>query len=595
MTASYHLLLPCPNGRVSNDTIRLTVFVVPRLQAFGPLTDWDTDWRNWPTVLNGPAGVSATTFDVLVNGTLVGANTGLGPADWTSPAPDPAVWDAVFGTAAGGDPIGVRRFSPVIRTGIDLHPSYDPRQIESNANALHDELARSPLPPRPGDLAVLPEFQAAAGAAVNDDYRAHVEPTVAFDAIDLSGEPTPVEADFHDSLAFLQAHPELMRHLGLAIDLEVRVPAPSFGDFTVAVGSSYNRADGTAVPVEVNVRSDGWPVDGPGTWALVGDGSHGVSQLDPSSTVLGLASIERSLTTAPDDPSADIPLLADVGIGVSRSPQDLADELDEVWTAQAAFEESILDWFEAGATDPVSAPGLLLTVGLRYDVWDEDASDWFSLWDREVPDGYVFPRDGSLDVTPDRDEGWITPSGSTESASALGDAESPRPGEGQPLGVTHETTRLRLSPWGFVWNGWSLAARQPGRAFSGLAGPIDPAPNEPGADPDTGDEMLAQATIDYEVPTGVLPRLRYTHRYKFRGRTVDVAGNSRPLSARHPGGETETALVEYGRQSAIGAPLVVRRQQPSVPGWGDVVDTLVVKSELDQRPDTIVPASRVIF
>lgn len=629
MTAGYHLILPMPAGRKPGlaTTGSLSVMFVPRLQAVGRLADWTRDWSNWPRVINGtapgptPGGPPTPALEVSVGiqppgGTFnFAANSaiGTGSPKWVTPDPSQAAWSAVFGT--GSNSIVVDRFRPVLRTG-DLAPMYDAGAVATLLRDFYRQLAvdHPSSPPTTSDLAANAGYNALVGSGDFDAYDAFMEP---LGDGDVTGEDTPEDADFHQSLAYLAAHPELLRLLGLVVDLEVTIPPAGAGPFRLVVQSNYdtNYLLGKTVPVVVDVDPDFWPRaasgEGPGRWATVGDATHRIESLDIDA---GIAAVSE-LAGAADDPDATAPAQPQSpGLYVTRAPGDLLAELEDRWAAQSDLEQRIAGYLALNNPSSVLADGEILVAGRRYDVFDQEANGgagrWFSLWERTAPDGFTFPRNPGLTSFPELDEGWMTTTGFTEMRQSLVDGpgdpdplpdpnpnpnpDGPRPG-GRPYRLATaaprlDQTKLRVSPLLFSWNGWSLVADPPVGAFSGASGPVDAAKkNQPTA------AMPVQVVVDYDVPDGVLPRLRYGHRYKFRARVVDLAGNSRALSESHPGGSTETPLLRFGRTSPLGAPVPIRREPRPVPGWGDTTTTMVIKSELLQLDATVAPTSRLLF
>jgi hypothetical protein len=623
MTSSYHVILPLPAGRKtgSPNTGLLSVMFVPRLQAIGRLADWTRDWSNWPRVINGtappPPGGGASAPPLALG---VGLRPAAGPFDfsanngittasptWISPDPSQQAWTAVFG--AGASSVSVARFRPELRQSGDLAPMYDAGRVASLLREFHRELAvEHPLtPPQLADLAGIPSYNTLTGSGDLVAYDAFMEP---LGDGDVSGEDTPEDADFHASLGFLAAHPELLRLLGLIVDLEVTIPAVGAGPFQITVQSNYETSYllGKTVPVVIGVDADFWPAaassEGPGRWARIDGASHRVESLDIDA---GIAALTGLAGTA-DDPTATAPAqLRTAGLYVTRNPDDLVAELEERWEAQGEFEEQVTGYLGLNVPPLVLADGEILVAGRRYDVFDEEAGRWFSLWDREVPSGFRFPRNAGLVVaTPERDEGWMTYTAFTEMGRLLVDGpgdpnpnpnpnpnpDGPPPGGPYRIAVASpriDNTKLRVSPVLFSWTGWSLAADPPGSAFSGTTGPTEQKKNEPTL------AMPVKVIVDYDVPAGVLPRLRYTHRYKFRARVVDLAGNSLPVSASTTDATKETPLIRFGRTSPLGAPVPIRRLPRPVPGWGDTTTTMVIKSELLQPNGSVTPTSRLLF
>jgi hypothetical protein len=623
MTASYHLILPMPAGRTGPNRGVLSVAFVPRLQGIGVLGQWQRDWSNWPRVVNGtalgPSPVAPSAPPLELN---VGLDTGTGSfvvrpfntgltvtslGKWLTKAPSADAWAAVFGTGAGS--IRVDRFRPIDPENT-LAPMYDAGAMADRLRVLHRTLAVDHVdgPPTVQDIGKIPAFNAINTAIA--DYEAFMEP---LGDGDVSGESTPAEADFHQAIGYLMAHPELLRFLGLVVDLEVEIPpVPPLGpaEFRLVVESNFEASYplGKTVPIVIDVSPDFWPVavsgQGPGRWASIGNALHRVESLDIDRGVAGFANLSDG--DDPGSPTAPTPLHT-AGLYVTRQPGDLVAEIEHRWDEQRELEQQISGYLRFGTPIEVKADAEVLVAGRRYDVFDEQADRWFSLWQREVPNGFVFPRNAALSAIPDPDEGWMTTTAFTEAQQKLVDPvgvdtdppanPNPSPGEivpGFPAKLTPappwiDQTPLRVSPVLFSWRGWSLAANPPVRGFSGLNGPTDLSANAP------TDEMLVKVVVDYEVPDGVLPRLRYTHRYKFRARVVDLAGNSRTLAETNVGTATETPLIRFGRTSPIGPPIPVRREPRPVPGWADTTTTLVIKSELAQADATVIPTSRLLF
>jgi hypothetical protein len=624
MSASYHLILPMPAGRTGATTGLLSVLLVPRLQEAGKLFDWTRDWRNWPRVINGTApgppsnpGTSAPPLELTVwidNGTgfTPRGTYGVASPRWKTPAPSIEAWNLAFGTGPNSMPVD--RFRPTDRTGGGrLAQMYDAGAMATRLRDFHRTMAlkHPDAPPPVGDLGAIAGYRDIVDSPALDEYDAFMAP---LGDGNTTGEDTPEDADFHQAFAYLSAHPELLRVLGLLVDLEIDIPPVGVGSFRLGVSSNYEAAYplGKTVPVVIRAMSDFWPQavsgEGPGRWATIGDNTHRVESLDIDAGVAGLLGLSDSTDSAA--PTAPAPLQT-AGLYVTRSPADLTQEIEARWIEQSAFEQAVTDYLDGTATGPVVADGEILVAGRRYDVYDEEADAWFSLWDREAPNGFVFPRNTSFALSPpapERDEGWMTYTAFSEMAQRFVDpkgvptnppAAPAQPSDAPPFGNPAykltpappkiDETAIRVSPVIFSWRGWSLAANPPMRGFSGLAGPVDVDANAPTA------KMPVKVIVDYEVPDGVLPRLRYTHRYKFRARVVDLAGNSRTIEELHPGDETETPLIRFGRTNPIGAPVPIRREPRPVPGWGDTVTTMVIKSEFGQSDATVAPTSRLLF
>ncbi|MFK7917080.1 MAG: fibronectin type III domain-containing protein [Ilumatobacter sp.] len=604
MALSYHIIIPLPNGRTGS-TGNLSVFFVPRLQEAGKLADWMQDWRNWPKVINGTAPGGAGPLELRValataagNFTVAPVNQGIkvGDPNWISAAPSEAAWDALFATNTMSS-IRVDRFRPIVHPEDDsIAPMYDAQKVVSDVPEMYKDLAVDfpTSPPSVEDLAGVSAYTGFRDSGVIEAYDEHMDRPGGVDPDPVPGgapspDDDPESADFHAALAFAQAHPELLRSLGLVVDLEVTLAA---GRTRLTVGSNYSVGyPGATVSVDVSFDTEFWPVDGPGSWPTVGDGSHSIGSVDIGPAITDTSQIVDGLD---DDRSAGVSPMREDGVYLVRNGVDLVAEVYALWEAQIELEEQIKNYLVSTDPDPIPLSGEALVSGRRYDVFDNAPAQWFSIWDRIVPSGFDFPRDPALSITPPRDEGWMTYTAMSDVASIMddpgGNVDPPQTGEGLVVAPPRlDRTPLRFDPKIFGWNGWSNVANPPGRAFCGVTGATDLADSIP------TDDMEIQVGVDYAVPNSVLPRLRYGREYKFRARVVDLAGNSRDLSETHPGGNTETELHRYGRTKPLGAPVPVRRVPKAVPGVGDAPTTCVIKSELDQDDATVEPTSRVIF
>jgi len=107
--------------------------------------------------------------------------------------------------------------------------------------ALLDRLATDfpVVPPRRAELTALSEFAAVAADPARTDYRDHLAP---FDDIpENAARRDPRGVDIHRALGSLMAYPDLLRRLGLIVDLRVALP-PATPVETVSVAVDYDGA-----------------------------------------------------------------------------------------------------------------------------------------------------------------------------------------------------------------------------------------------------------------------------------------------------------------------------------------------------------------
>ena len=143
------------------------------------------------------------------------------------------------------------------------------------------------------------------------------------------------------------------------------------------------------------------------------------------------------------------------------------------------------------------------------------------------------------------------------------------------------TRVLRAHETLFTWDGWSLAAPRPGEAILPETGPPD-------ADHPDGvtmhDEVPNTAATSFRLEAtfkakqGTLPRLRYGNRYRVRARVVDLAGNSvfEPDDPAFQQDQPEvTSEFEFRRFEPVGTPPVLLKD---VPKEGESLELLTVRS-----------------
>ncbi|MEA2864106.1 MAG: hypothetical protein QOC84_2062 [Bradyrhizobium sp.] len=312
--------------------------------------------------------------------------------------------------------------------------------------------------------------------------------------------------DFHDQVAHLGDQPELLRRLGLVIDLQVgdlarlaaaselyaEIDLPGFPGMADQIHTPVRR-DGTnllTVPV-----TDDWQDGG----LKLGDANRfAVLILDPDGSALKL---DRFLWTLPrllwvefngDPVHAAPPAMRVGGLTVVQNGN-----LGGIQTQLGRIEGQLT---ARGGNQTVRVSTEDVTRGFRAEVWDDTAGHWFSLHERLIDtsvDGFGKVFSGV------RSAGFIQGTGVTQSPDPANDA-------------------LHVHDALFGWSGWSLSAPRPG----------------PRVRHDKGDEVVEPTAADpnpitpvhtwSSIAPGTLPRLRYGRSYAFRAWSVDLAGNSPP-------------------------------------------------------------------
>lgn len=196
-----------------------------------------------------------------------------------------------------------------------------------------------------------------------------------------------------------------------------------------------------------------------------------------------------------------------------------------------------------------------VTRGYRIDVHTRDR--WHSLCAREGE--YTLQATGEKLALPP-DEGYI------KGASTTGD--------GQDDHYLHETL--------FRWTGWSLVAPRPGRTILAVDQPGSGLQSETVTEiedqADDGHGVLAR----FKAQKGSLPRLRFGWTYRFRARMADLAGNSLDLDDPSLKDDPQvTEPVPYLRFEPIDPPVLVHAHRVSE---GESLERMVLRSNHDSTP-----------
>jgi hypothetical protein len=559
-----HLLaIPLPHGRVGN-TGFLTVYFAPRLREQGPLSDYP-EWDPWPDTVN------AMAINVAIDGVP------QVPARVT-PLAEPAAWQAVFRSQT---PVSGHRPKDWRSTPLQPGPGGD---FSEAILALYASFAeRYPQGPPPGDEAVtLPEADVITGAAAQL-ARAYGSPMPAKDGERIA-EPRDPEWDFHEYVSLLGHHPQLLRILGIAVELQVDLPA---NPATVRVHTNYgNGSDRFAVDFVMHTTPDFWSEPNPDPKLREQEGGF-----------LRLAEQKAFLSIIDTMPSADrlrdlderwpgrdgtLPALRTRALTLVRP--DLVTAFRNRTERQWEIEEEISAALLTG--QPVELFAEDATIGHIVDVFEPDVegAPWRSLFQRQTDDrGYRFPRDHSLDRVPDADEGWTTTTLVTELVESFAEPDPDIDDPFVPFALR------RLDDQLYRWDGWSGAVRPPGSSVDGATGTVTA---EPPSEPPPTDPV--RFATHYDVVPGSLPRLRFGHRYLMRARCVDLSGDARPLSEPVPASALPP-VEAFGRLEPIAAPFVVRRQPRPQPGVGDDARTVVLRSDYDVDDAVVRPQERLLF
>lgn len=402
-----------------------------------------------------------------------------------------------------------------------------------------------------------------------------------------SGEasvPVAPETEFHLLVSYLHDRPLLLRPLGLVLDLVVTLPSgfspPSAGETTIRAVPQWSRAAENPPPPRTRVLIGPRTLEAKpkGTTiasgrAVLTDPAYSFYDWDVDSAALrtfnfantvadekfgGRAGADReadgTLDSRPPALTTNGLVLAKLGRGV---------EVDSRLSGFEAFNRGLLDGsIELHAED--------LLRGYRVDVLDLDGDKrWRSLMRREG--SHTIRATGK--AVPVDDEGILSLSVSQDESDANADVR-----------VTEVMTQ---------WTGWSLSVPRPHAEIGSDGTPVNhrTLADRDGAEANTAAHIARYPVEDaLQAPRGSLTRLRYNHRYRFRLRTVDLAGDS---AVPHTSSSTlhASGAVPYTRHDPVSPPQLLFREPPTE---GESADVLVIRSDYNTAASSTVPSLRIV-
>ena len=434
---------------------------------------------------------------------------------------------------------------------------------------------------------------------------------VLFHASQSSAKPNPpglVKAtmptfEFHEGLSHLGEYPELMKVLGLILDVKIPYstnPPTGTAMYVVPQWSVAFKANTLNLPGKTRLdQNTFWPAPD-GTTSDIKNGlldlsnpmKYEVVQLDLDGAVFKLMNMGRSLAEEGEPLTKEKPLLlADAGSGDFQSIKPILN-VGHINTANAALPTlrstglsvvkanhpaaliSIINQTASANNSVAKAqvnPGAVpkattsavalnfksqdvqttwsadqLIRGYRIDIWDSDTRKWNSLCKRIG--AYQVAKQN---VTLPPDEGCVS--------VALS-----KPGD-------KSQNIERLSEALFKWDGWSLVAPRPGKLIKDADAPID------FNNLNTINSM--GVSVNFAPPNQSLPRLRFGTRYRIRARVVDLAGNSRDLGEfSNNDFQYTTPEKPYLRYEPVGSPSLVYRTKNKP---GESIENVVIRSNYD--------------
>lgn len=535
------------------------------------------------------------------------------PALRMSPDPDPALFATLFPDDMPVDPFTFRNF------GDAQILSYPAARVDEDLDAVQRAVFRQSAEIRPLTRELVSESGAYGklpldGFVLDRQRRQRAESTIATmlaqsgvvttPAAGQDGTATSVamlkavlapsvlaqkpsaprwpDLDFHAVVSLLQSHPNLLRRLGLLIDLKVAIPRTQTKSESLrisAVGnwptSSKPDSNGVAAKaVSPMVRttlndkyfrprptSDG--LDDAGFVRL--DGARAITSTVESEALAtetkasGLARMfteGRETFGTPD--RSGIPARHSLGVEIVRRNEAAR------WRKRMQQANALAEALNTSADVTLDAEDVVM--GYRLDIRRVGQRTWQSLHRRH---GELTPYGGSKPLTPvdlGDDEGW------TEVA-ATGD-----PDNAGDISLRKLRVRESLAQW----DGWSLSIPRPNQALDSRDRPA------PARDDGDVEPVIAtmHGTIEYSAPaTGaLLPALRFsTTDYEARMRWVDLAGNS-----EDPGSSGGSILrFPYLRHDPVPPPDFYLEREPV---WSEASDVMVLRSGntgKESRPSTV--------
>lgn len=397
--------------------------------------------------------------------------------------------------------------------------------------------------------------------------------------------------DFHRAVALVADYPRLLRRLGLVVDLSVPRTAqiPATGDVRVLANwkpilPTLNDSLRTRYTLDA-ARFVAAPAGGELSRGMIhlANADYVKAQLDVDGAAFKLSNLagdlQDALTNLEAAPTSSLPALRSGGLALLQSKpaealaakfkqsKELNDLVDAQQAALASATGAMQNPRDPQGRDIITAETLVR--GYRVDVFDESRGKWLSLHRRVG--NYVFTRAVPGLTLELEDEGSARLSATTA-------ADGTRPDL-----LVHEALA--------VWQGWSLAAPQPGKAIAnpdergeGNRIPTQDKPPLQDSNANPASSALGLETTFVAKP-GALPRLRFGHTYRLRVRAADLAGNSPPLEtdAAQAALPEATPPTVYRRFEPVSEPFLAPRKTFEASA-GESLERLVIRTQATPSP-----------
>lgn len=463
-----------------------------------------------------------------------------------------------------------------------------------------------------------PEFTTPAMAnAQFNDMADIAHQVVGHEAMSLSEE-----YEFHKQLTFLQEYPVVLRALGLALDFRVPVEKnfPAQGAMRLILDPRMGQVDQheflwsnyMTVPDFRMRPSDADKLLHCGLLRVGNEDQFSFIPFDPDGAAIKTKNLADQLaqqfwTGELEKPEKALPVLRSDGVRVAVN--GIASRLKGRLKRQSALHGWVLKLPEEAQTESLFAEDV--QAGYRIDILEESRKEpvWLSLHHRT---GQYYVKKEEQTELNRIDEGFLQ----------LGVTEKQISKDKYSYGVSAPDSRkgikrgvFRTNPDGresepemfasevqFIWHGWSLAVPPPGKeldledkitgkantlaemvkngTFHKVAAPVLIQPKKGGAVFEEAEieEESAPGLIDavFAAVQGSLPRQRYGHWYRLRIRSVDLAGNSLPVTTDTSSWGTDTWLrFRFQRYEPVGSPFPLLKTEKTD---GESLELLAVRT-----------------
>lgn len=524
-------------GGITSGTALLRVLVVPKLDG-GPLSRHGMD--HWPpaTLQQGPVRVEVHA---------AGANPQSRPALTRDVTPTIAfqrgLWELLIHRITVEN-VQALRAAPTDQLTVH-ETSRDARAI---ARVLQATSAVRVTPELGGQS---PDYVQAVREALRR-YQAEVVAAVVSEESAPLAPPTPAPAGFHRTLSLLREHPSILRALGLILELRLNA-----SDLTSLAGGTVRvKWPGRAAPLPPVVspptrfgaefRPGAAPNLNAGMVTLDRLDTSGARRWDVVTVDVDVATqrLREAARAVIDRPAEPVTLPALRSSGLQLLLRGRGDEM------QHRYAQAIDRQRRSALPDVLTAEDLLL--GYRIDVLPTiSGATWRSLQQRKAT-YRVFRRTTDVAIGDD--------------SAVVGTPNMLEEGHVKTNAAVLDSDGLHTDEIVAAWRGYSLAVLRPSFAEpTRIAAPAQPAMN---------------VTMEFQVPPGSLPPLRFKGQYTLRARVADIAGGGLDLADPTPDAY-RTLPISYGRYEPVLPPgvTVLTGVDPEKLGPGEAIEHLVIRSD----------------